>query len=62
MRRANHDHHHGQDHTARWLALLWRCPCEYANVATYRCYSCGSRPPRTLREQMAAMPVAKATG
>jgi hypothetical protein len=44
---------------ARWLEMLWRCPCEYSNVATYRCYGCGSRPPRELRAQVAARVLAK---
>ncbi len=39
---------------SRWIEMLWRCPCQYTNVATYRCYGCGSRPPRALRAVVAA--------
>ena len=39
---------------ARWIEMLWRCPCQYTNVATYRCCGCGSRPPRELRAVVAA--------
>ncbi len=39
---------------ARWVELLWRCPCQYTNVATYRCFGCGARPPRALRASVAA--------
>ena len=42
---------------ARWLGILWLCRCSYSNVATYRCIFCGSRPPRPVREELAAVPV-----
>lgn len=47
-------HRRWADVAARWLEMLWRCPCQYSNVATYRCYGCGSRPPRELRQRVAA--------
>lgn len=42
---------------ARWFDTLWWCRCDYNNIATFRCYHCGSRPPRRLRAQLGA-PVA----
>jgi hypothetical protein len=42
---------------ARWVELLWSCPCEYTNVATYRCYGCGARPPREVRTFLATVPM-----
>lgn len=36
-------------HLALWLESFWWCDCNYHNVATYRCYCCGSRPPKALR-------------
>ena len=35
---------------ARWFETFWWCECDYHNIATYRCYHCGARPPRRLRE------------
>lgn len=34
---------------ARVLEVLWSCNCEYANISTARCYFCGRRPPRDVR-------------
>ena len=42
---------------ARWVELLWSCPCEYNNIATYRCYACGARPPREVRAFLATVPM-----
>jgi hypothetical protein len=42
---------------ARWVELLWSCPCEYNNIATYRCYGCGARPPREVRAFLASIPM-----
>jgi hypothetical protein len=39
---------------SRWIEMLWRCRCEYTNIASYRCYGCGSRPPRQLRQAVVA--------
>lgn len=39
---------------SRWIEMLWRCRCQYTNVATFRCYGCGSRPPRELRAAVSA--------
>ncbi|MGH9224664.1 MAG: hypothetical protein ACRD2W_13000 [Acidimicrobiales bacterium] len=41
----------------RWVEVLWSCRCQYHNVATLRCRGCGSRPPRELRDLVAALPV-----
>jgi len=37
---------------ARWFETMWWCRCDYTNIATFRCYHCGSRPPRRLRAQV----------
>ena len=42
--------------TVKWVEVLWSCRCQYHNVARYRCGGCGSRPPRELREIVAAIP------
>lgn len=42
---------------ARWLQILWWCRCSYRNVATDRCFFCGSRPPRPVRDEIASVPV-----
>ncbi len=47
---------------ARCLEVLWSCPCEYNNVATYRCYGCGSRPPREVRDYLRSIPVPALVG
>jgi hypothetical protein len=39
---------------ARWVETFWSCKCDYNNIATYRCYHCGARPPRTLRAELEA--------
>ena len=41
---------------ARWFETFWWCKCDYHNIATYRCYHCGARPPRRLRAEVASMP------
>ncbi|MDQ4090372.1 MAG: hypothetical protein M3163_08730 [Actinomycetota bacterium] len=38
---------------ARWFETFWWCECDYHNIAAYRCYHCGARPPRRLREMAA---------
>jgi|1186.fasta_scaffold19927_2 hypothetical protein len=38
---------------ARWLEELWSCDCAYHNVASFRCYGCGARPPRPPRRACA---------
>ena len=40
---------------ARWFDIFWWCRCNYGNVATYRGYHCGARPPRHLRSEVAAI-------
>ncbi len=42
---------------ARWFEIFWWCRCNYCNVATYRCYHCGARPPRRLRNEVEATPL-----
>lgn len=42
---------------ARWIEILWWCPCDYNNIATYRCYYCGARPPREIRDLLRAIPI-----
>lgn len=46
--------HRGRRRLVPWLESMWRCNCEYSNVATYRCYGCGHRPPRWLRRRLEA--------
>lgn len=41
---------------ARWFETFWWCKCDYNNIATYRCYHCGARPPRRLRAELLALP------
>lgn len=41
---------------ARWFETFWWCKCDYNNIAAYRCYHCGARPPRKLRAEVAALP------
>jgi len=43
---------------ARWLGVYWACRCRYSNVASYRCYFCGSRAPREVRTLVAETLVA----
>jgi len=38
---------------ARWLGVFWACRCRYSNVASYRCYYCGSRAPADVRHLVA---------
>ncbi len=38
---------------ARWLGIYWPCRCRYSNVASYRCYYCGSRAPAAVRTRVA---------
>ncbi len=40
---------------ARWFETFWWCKCDYHNIATYRCYHCGARPPRRLRAEVRAI-------
>ena len=40
---------------AQWFETFWWCRCDYNNIATYRCYHCGARPPRRLRAEVRAM-------
>ena len=40
---------------AAWFETFWWCKCSYSNIAAYRCYYCGSRPPRSLRAELNAM-------
>lgn len=42
---------------AYWLEILWCCHCSYNNVATDRCLYCGARPPRSIRDALAAVPL-----
>lgn len=42
---------------ARWFETFWWCKCNYSNIATFRCYHCGRRPPRQLRAQVESIPV-----
>lgn len=42
---------------ARWFETFWWCKCDYHNIAAYRCYHCGARPPRSLRARVASMTV-----
>lgn len=42
---------------ARWFEIFWWCRCNYTNIAAYRCYHCGARPPRRLRAEVASMPL-----
>ena len=44
---------------ARWFETFWWCRCSYSNIAAFRCYCCGSRPPRRLRAQVAARPAGR---
>lgn len=44
---------------ARWLETFWWCKCDYNNIATYRCYHCGARPPRRLRAELRDMTAAQ---
>ncbi len=44
---------------ARWFETFWWCKCNYSNIATYRCYHCGARPPRHLRAELKAVPEAE---
>jgi hypothetical protein len=37
----------------RWLGIFWACRCHYSNVASYRCYFCGSRAPAPVRSLVA---------
>jgi hypothetical protein len=46
------------DQLARWLETFWWCRCDYNNIATYRCYHCGARPPRRLRAELDTRPTA----
>jgi hypothetical protein len=45
---------------AAWIEVLWSCRCDYTNVASYRCYFCGSRPPRELRDALEPVAAARA--
>lgn len=38
---------------AAWLDTFWWCDCDYRNVVSVRCYGCGARPSRRLRQFMA---------
>jgi hypothetical protein len=58
-RRANERRERRLLQLARWIETLWWCKCDYNNVAAYRCFHCGARPPRRLRAQMAAITVPK---
>ncbi|MGH9277120.1 MAG: hypothetical protein ACRD12_03285 [Acidimicrobiales bacterium] len=42
---------------ARLIEVLWWCPCEYNNIATYRCRYCGRKPPREVRDMLRAVPM-----
>jgi hypothetical protein len=44
----------------RWLEEFWSCDCDYHNVASFRCYGCGARPPRAVCARVAAKPPADA--
>lgn len=44
---------------ARWVEILWCCSCDYHNIATFRCYFCGAKPPRELRDLVASRRSAK---
>ena len=41
---------------AQWFETFWWCRCDYNNIATYRCYHCGARPPRSLQAELRATP------
>jgi hypothetical protein len=41
---------------ARWFETFWWCRCSYSNIAAFRCFYCGARPPRRLRAEVAARP------
>jgi hypothetical protein len=45
---------------ARWLEEFWSCDCEYHNVASFRCFGCGARPPRAVCARVVDKPGAKA--
>ncbi|MDQ6948630.1 MAG: hypothetical protein M3256_20825, partial [Actinomycetota bacterium] len=48
---------HKRRRWARLAALVdvfWLCRCAYHNVATYRCFGCGRRPPRELFSRLVA--------
>ena len=42
---------------AAWMEILWCCHCSYTNISTDRCLFCGARPPRTIRDVLASVPL-----
>ena len=52
MRRKGSERHGDRIARARAIAMRWMCKCYYTNVAAFRCYCCGARPPRSLRAEM----------
>lgn len=40
-----------------WLEEFWSCGCHYHNIASFRCYGCGAKPPRAVSARVAAKPI-----